>query len=291
MMNKYNDLAHVLVPTNFPLELIATPENAAYLAELYNDEMANLVAKHPTKLIAAVASIPLNNIDAALKEIDRAINVLGFRGILMHSPVYNQSVETRRGLDSKDLLPIYAKMEELDFPIWLHPRTDVAIADYPGEPNSLYGVNQVLGWPYETSVAMTRLVFSGIMDMYPNLKFITHHCGAMIPYMADRINSSYEYWKITGAEFMQHMTQPPVQYFNRFYNDTALYGNTPALMCAYAFFRVDHMLFGTDYPFDAERGDKFTRDTITAVDGMIISDSDKAKIFSENAIRLLKLSR
>ena len=77
---------------------------------------------------------------------------------------------------------------------------------------------------------MTRLVFSGIMDKYPNLKFITHHCGAMRPHLADRINSSYEYWKITGAKFMESMGKPPIEYFRRFYNDTALYGNTPALM-------------------------------------------------------------
>ena len=90
--------------------------------------MAERVAKYPDKLIGAVACLPLSNINAALKEIDRAINELGFKGAFLHTPVYNQSVENRKGVDSPNLLPIYEKMAEIDLPIWI---TRVEMSQYP----------------------------------------------------------------------------------------------------------------------------------------------------------------
>ena len=290
IMDRYEGLVHVLTPTNRPLELVASPADAAYLAQVYNDEMAKLVAKYPDRLVAAVACLPMNNIDAALKEIDRAINELGFKGVLIHTPIYDQSPDRRRAIDSPEIMPIYELMAKYDLPIWIHPRIEASVPNYTNEDKAMYGIHHIFGWPYESSVAMSRLVFSGIFDKYPNIKFITHHCGAMIPYFATRIASSYEYWdKAVKAGFADKLTLPPVEYFKMFYNDTALYGNTAALMCAHAFFGADHILFATDFPYDAELGDKFTRDTIAAVEGMSISDAEKGQIFEGNAKALLKL--
>jgi len=107
----------------------------------------------------------------------------------------------------------------------------------------------IFGWPYETSAAMTRLVFSGILERYPNLKFITHHCGAMVPYLEQRIIGAYDHAEILrGARYKQGLAKPPIEYFRMFYYDTAIYGSTPGLMCAYAFCGADHMLFGTNMP-------------------------------------------
>jgi predicted TIM-barrel fold metal-dependent hydrolase len=290
IMDKYEGLVQVLTPTNLPLELIANPTDAAYLARIYNDEMAELVSKYPTRFITAAACLPLNNIEASLKEIDRAINELGFKGIFMHTPIHYQSTEDRRALDQAELIPIYEKMVSYNLPIWIHPRRENTVPDYTNESRSLYAINHVFGWPFETSVAMTRLVFSGIMERFPGLKFLTHHCGAMIPYFADRIAGQYDYFDAAaGAGFKKNLTRPPLDYFRMFYNDTALYGNTPALMCAYQFFGADRILFGTDFPFDVEFGDKFTRDTINAIEGMAITEAEKSKIFESNARALLCL--
>lgn len=284
IMEEFADLVQVLTPTGHTLEGTASPEDAAYLAKVYNDEMAELVLKYPDKFVAAVACLPLNNIDASLREIDRAINELGFKGILMNTPINGKP------LDLPELEPVYESMSNYDLPIWIHPTRLSSVVDYVNEDESKYLLFQVLGWPYETSIAMGRLVCSGILDRYPDLKLVTHHAGGMIPFFAGRVNRvkcSFGQ-EITGEE-PPLKAKTPMEYFRRFYADTALYGNTPGLMCAHAFFGTEHLLFGTDMPYGPDLGKQYTSQTINAIEAMSISDSDKKRIFEENARLLLHL--
>ena len=92
-----------------------------------------------------------------------------------------------------------------------------------------------------------------------------------------------------NAKFKRPLSKPPIEYYRMFYADTALYGATPSLMCGYAFFGPDHLLFGTDMPYDCENGARYTRQTIAAIEKMEITKSDKAQIYNYNAMRLLKL--
>jgi predicted TIM-barrel fold metal-dependent hydrolase len=284
LLDKFPGLTQVLTPTGHTVEKYASPDDAAYLAKVYNDELAELVHKHPDKFVAAVASLPLNNIDATLKEIDRAINELGLRGINLNTPINGKS------LDSAEFLPIYERMSNYNLPIWVHPTRHYSFPDYVNESESKYNIFQVWGWPHETTVAMTRLVCSGIMAKYPNLKIITHHAGATIPFLSGRI-------QLIKCPFEQSETdmekssqeKRTIDYFRMFYNDTAIYGNTPALMCAHAFFGTEHLLFGTDMPYGPGIGEEFTRVTIDAIEGMSISAVDKQKIFEGNAKALLRL--
>ncbi|MFH1235727.1 MAG: amidohydrolase family protein, partial [Parcubacteria group bacterium] len=147
------------------------------------------------------------------------------------------------------------------------------------------------GWPYETTLGMARLVYGGVLARYPDLKFITHHAGAMVSFMADRIEGSCDWYEMAlNAKFTKRFPKRPIDYFRLFYNDTAVYGNAPALMCAYSFFGADRLLFGTDFPYDAECGDAYTRKTIHAIEAMDVSDSEKEKIFAGNARRILKIA-
>jgi len=275
IMNKFEGLVQVLTPTGPCLERDASPDDAAYLAKIYNDEMAELVLKYPDKFVAAVACLPLNNIDATLREIDRAINELGFKGINMNTPINGQP------LDLPDFTPIYERMSDYNLPIWIHPTRHYSVPDYVGEDESKYALFHIFGWPYETSIGMARLVCSGILEKYPNLKFITHHAGAMIPFCAGRIHT-------LGGE-PHFKVKHPIEYFRMFYNDTALNGNTPGLMCDHAFFGTEHLFFGTDMPYGPGLGERYTRLNIDAIEGMSISDCDKRKIFEENAKVLLRL--
>ena len=148
----------------------------------------------------------------------------------------------------------------------------------------------IFGWPYETAAAMTRLVFSGTLERYPNLKFITHHCGGMVPYLEQRMIGAYDHAEmLRGAKYKQGLTKAPIEYFKMFYYDTALYGSTAALMCGYAFCGADHMLFATDMPYDSELGDRYIRQTIASIEQMDIGEPEKRKIFEDNARRLLRL--
>ena len=136
-------------------------------------------------------------------------------------------------------------------------------------------------------MAMSRLVMSGIMEKYPSLKVVVHHCGAMLPFFARRALLGVP----EPGEIMK-LTHPPMDYYKKFYGDTVLGGNTPALMCGYAFFGAGHMVFASDYPYPGgvARADIALGEVIKSVEDMNVSEEDKANIFSRNARRLLKLS-
>ena len=284
IMDKYEGLKHVLTLSLPPIENIANGQKAVDLAKMANDGMAELVLKYPDKFAAGVASLPMNDIDAALKELDRAIKDLKLKGVQFFTPVNDKP------LDLPEFTPLYEKMSQYDLPIWVHPTRSADYTDYRTENRSRYMIFSNLGWPYETAAFMTRLVFSGVLEKYPNLKIITHHCGGMIPFLEQRMIGSYDHADILrGARYKQVLTKPHIDYFKMFYYDTALYGSTPGLMCGHAFCGADHLVFGTDFPFDSEFGDRYTRQTIQSIERMPISERDKKKIFEDNAKRLLHL--
>ena len=140
-------------------------------------------------------------------------------------------------------------------------------------------------------MAMARLVFSGIFEKFPNLKIVTHHCGGMIPYFAERLRGSYERLMsgVEGDGLREKLSRPHMEYFKMFYNDTAINGNSSALMCAYDFFGPDKLLFGTDMPFDTENGERNLRQVTTAINEMAISDDERTMIYESNAKRILKM--
>jgi len=282
VMDHFGDMVQVLTLGNPPVEKVVGPKEALELSRIANDEMAELVAKYPDRFVAAVACVPMNDIDAALKEIDRAIVDLRFRGIQLHNPIGDKP------MDAPEFWPIYEKMAEYDLPIWVHSQRNINVPDYPGEEGSKYIVWSLFGWPYETSLYMTRLIFSGVFDKYPNLKVITHHAGGMVPYFAGRIAGFYDANEMLLG-FKTGLKGRPLDYYRRFYNDTAIYKNTPALMCCHAFFGAEHMLFGTDMPYDSQLGLRQVREVIESVEGMEISDAEKKLIFEDNARKLLRL--
>jgi len=288
IMDRYEGYVQVLTLANPPLEVIGGPDVTPDLARLANDEMAALVSKHPDRFPAFVASLPMNNPDAALKEIDRAIGDLGATGVQMFSNV------NRRPLDLPEFQPLFDRMAERRLPIWLHPARPALVADYGGEPRSKFDLWWAFGWPYETSVAMGRLVFSGVFDRHPDLVIITHHMGAMIPFCAGRVGGGLDQLGTRSDDpedgtALGRLRKRPSDYFKMFYGDTALFGAWHAMESGLAFFGADHILFGTDMPFDPERGPGFVRDTIAAMERMRASAEDKAAIYEGNARRLLTL--
>jgi aminocarboxymuconate-semialdehyde decarboxylase len=285
IMDKYPDMVQVLTiagPLGGPH---SAQLNQVEITKIANEALAELVLLYPDRFVAAVAVLPLNDMDAALTELDRAIKDLKLRGILVNASYINKP------LDSAEFMPLYQKMSDYDLPIWIHPWRPPYVSDYADEKMSMYRIWHVWGWPYETTAAMARLVFSGVMEKFPKLKVITHHCGAMVPFFEQRIVSNYDYFeKRLNEDCKAGLTKDPLDYFRMYYGDTAVSGSTPALMCGYAFFGAEHMLFGTDMPHDMELGDMNISDTIRSIDDMEIPEEDKKKIFEDNARNLLKLT-
>ena len=284
-MDKYPDIVQLLTIAGPNLESVLEPKDAAECARIANDEMAEMVAKHPDRFCGACAALPMNDIDAALSEADRAIKDLRFRGVEIFTD------HNGRPVDAPEIFPLYEKMAAYNLPILLHPCRTNTTPDYQGEEKSKYLIYTNFGWPYQTSLAMARLAFGGPLEKYPTLKIVTHHAGGMIPYFHKRVQLSWDFneMRMGYRHDGQTLTRSPVDYYRMFYCDTAIQGNTPALMCAYDFFGADHMVFATDTPYDNQLGERVTRETIEGIEAMPIDAASKNKIYADNARRLFRL--
>jgi len=267
LMERYPDVLQMLTVAKVPLEKYVKPKDAVQLARIANDELTELLVEHADRFYGAAACLPMNDIEAALEEADRAITKLKLQGIQIYTRIAGER------LDSPKFKPLFAKMAGYKLPIWLHPETNDAF-DWDG---GLYS------WPYETTSAMLRLVKSGIFYEYPDLKFIVHHAGAMVPFFAERLR-----WYVSASKVFVENEPDIYEHFHNFYVDTALYGHTAGLQCAYDYYGADHMLFGTDAPLGPRWG--MIEGTIRSIERMEIPAAEKEKIFSQNAIDIFKLA-
>jgi uncharacterized protein len=284
IMDKFEDVVQVLSIAGPNVESITKPKEAVELARIANDEMAELVAKYPDRFVSAIACLPMTDVDSALKEAERAVEDLRFRGVEIFTDINGKPV------DSPEFMPLYEKMEAYNLPILLHPRKTDATPDYPGETASKYLIFTNFGWPYETSKAMARMAFGGVFDRYPKLKVLTHHAGGMIPYFSKRVQLSMDFNEMRmGRRDDIPLTKSPLDYYRMFYCDTAIQGNAPALMCAFDFFGPDHVLFATDTPYDNQLGERVYRETLAGVEEMSITAQEKQKIYADNARRIFRL--
>ncbi len=289
VMDKFGDYCQILSLASPPLEVLAEPDVSPELARRANDGMAELVEKHRDRFPGFVASLPMNNPAAAIEETRRAVEDLGARGVQVFSNAAG------RPLDEPDFLPIFEAMAGHDLPIWLHPARGAGFSDYRTEDKSKYEIWWTFGWPYETSVAMARLVFAGLFDKLPNLKIITHHMGAMIPYFEGRVGPGWDQLGNRTSDedygaLLKTLKKRPFDYFKMFYADTALFGSVAGTVCGLEFFGADKVLFASDSPFDPEGGPMYIRETIKVLDQLDISDQDRDRIYRGNAERLLKIS-
>jgi aminocarboxymuconate-semialdehyde decarboxylase len=288
VMDRFGEYRQVLTVASPPIETLGPPKVTAALAALANDELAELCATYPDRFVGFAASVSLDDPAAALREIDRACGALGALGIQIFSNVNGHP------LDEPRFAPIFAKMAELDRAIWVHPARGAGHPDYVVEDRSRYELWWVFGWPYETAIFMSRLIFAGILDRHPQLRIITHHAGGMVPHFAGRIGPGLDQLgSRTPDEDLSAVAgglkNRPYDYYKMFYGDTALFGAEHALRCAIEFFGVDHILFGSDMPFDPERGPQFIRETIANLEAIDLTDAERRAVFEGNARRVLRL--
>jgi predicted TIM-barrel fold metal-dependent hydrolase len=288
IMDRHPGYAQVLTLSMPPVESLAGPQATPELARIANDGLRRLVELHPARFPAWVAALPMNNVPAALEEAERAF-AMGAAGVQLFTHVNGKP------LDHPDFEPLFDLVAgKHDKPIWLHPARPAKFSDYASEDKSKYEIWWTFGWPYETSAAMARIVFSGMFDRLPNLSVITHHCGAMVPFFEGRVGYGWDELGTRTADedygaLLKKLARRPVDYFRQFYADTAVLGSRAAIQCGLSFFGARRVLFGTDCPFDKEQGALVIRETIAAIDGLDISEADRARLYYENAAELLKL--
>jgi predicted TIM-barrel fold metal-dependent hydrolase len=227
----------------------------------------------------------MNAPERAVREIERSAGSLGASGVQIYSNVAG------RPLDESSFVPVFDALHRLNLPIFLHPARSERFADYRTEETSKFEIWWTLGWPYETSTAMARLVFSRAFDRWPRLTIVTHHLGGIIPYLAGRVGHGWDQLgRRTSDEdygaLLASLGRRPLDAFRLFYADTAQFGSLASTRCGLDFFGVDRVLFASDCPFEPEPG-VYVRETLDVMRALDLSPSDAAKIYEGNARRLM----
>lgn len=244
----------------FPVEIGET------LAKVVNDEIARICQEDPDHFMA-FATLPFIDPNRTVKELERCIDALGFKGACMGTNINGM------GLDDQILYPFYERMADYDLPIHIHPRAPADKETYKD-----YRLVPMIGFEMELCIAVVRLIMGGVMERFPNLKFIVSHLGGALPYLAERIQNCYEAY----PECQENISLPAKDYLKRFYYDTVSFFE-PALMCAYSFLGARRLILGSDYPHVI--GD--IREAVTSIEHLDIPQTDKEMIYSANILRLI----
>jgi aminocarboxymuconate-semialdehyde decarboxylase len=237
------------------------------VARIVNDALAEAARAHPDRFIG-LATLPMQDPEAAVIEAERAVTELGFRGIYLGTNV--------RGKELADFsfLPVFARIDALRVPIFLHPLNVIG-----AQRLTSYYLHNLLGNPFDTAVAAANLIFSGLLDRFPKLNMCLPHAGGAFPYLIGRLNHG---WKV--RQECKALEKPPSSYLRRFTYDTISHAAEP-LRYLINLVGADRVMLGSDYCFDMgyER-------PVKVVTALKLSRSDEEKILGGNAARLLRLS-
>ena len=262
-----------------PIEQMATGAQAVDLARIANDSMADLVRRYPERFVGFAASLPLEDPDASLREIDRAVGDLGALGAQIFTNCNG------RAMDDPHFEPLWQRLEELDGTVWVHGARQPTVPDFAGEDRSRYGLWAALGWPYEMGMFAARMVASGVFDRYARLRLYLHHSGGIFPAFARRVNASWLELQAEApedADAYRRLQRPPAEYFGQFYADTS--GQTPvAIRAALDFLGANHVMLGSDAPFTSPANH------LASLGRMQLSPEDHALVVGETARRTLRL--
>ncbi|MFB3885787.1 MAG: amidohydrolase family protein [Thermodesulfobacteriota bacterium] len=275
----------VVAPTGGELYVTDDPAQQLAMARIINEGMARLMEESKGRLIAG-GTIPLTGFEqGGGKEMTRAIKALGLKAITVPSNFRGKP------LDLPELEPFWTQAAEMGIPVYIHPAAPERHRDrsYEGE----YDLNHNFGWPFETTLALSRLVFSGVMERYPGLKVVGHHLGGGIPFFWGRTNETYDLTNVThtaeNEAIGRVLTKPLFDYFSQFYYDTAVGGSASAIRCAYEIFGADQLLFATDAPNGPGSGEVRLATYPDVIKSLGLSEGDNRKIFADNARRMLNL--
>lgn len=289
MMEEFGDDYRQIISLSAPtIEFLGTPDETPALARLANDGMAAICRAHPDRFPAFVASLPMNNPEESVREFERATDELGARAVQIFTNVNGEP------LDLPKYYPVFETAAKLDVPLFLHPARGPNFPDYLSEDGSEFEIWWTFGWTYESSAAMARLVFSRLFDKLPGIRILTHHLGAMIPYVEGRVGYGQDQLgaRTPGDELTrlrESLKKRPIDYFRMFYADTATFGSFGAMRCGIDFFGPERCMFASDCPFDPEGGPLYIRETVRCLENLEIDQDVRDDLYGNNARKFLKL--
>jgi len=266
-MDKYEIDMQVLTLTTPGVEREA-PERGVRLAKVTNDAFSEIVAKHSERF-AALAALPMQEPEAAVEELKRAVSELGLSGATIFSNVDGKP------LDSKEFWPIYDTASKMGVPLFIHPTTPIderAMEDYRLVP--------ILGFPLDTSLAVLRLIFSGVLEKYPSLKIVAAHLGGIVPYLVGRIDTCYNAY----PECKPNTKKVPSEYIKQIWVDSICY-DREVFLCAYSLLGPERIVLGSDFPHQISD----LEEAVKRIKELDVPESSKREILGENAAKLFRL--
>ena len=249
-------------------------EAAPQLARIANDAIAGLCRNHPKRFVG-LFTLPTSSTRESLDELDRSVQELGLRGFACFSNLNGQP------LDREDLFPIYERLAKHRLPVYIHPTAPLA--------TEVTGIDimptLIFGWAFDSTVAMTRLVYGRVLERFPEINFVVADVGGVLAFFAQRAINIYS-GRTEEIRQRYDLNENPLDSFRRFYVDTA---DHPAstLRCVKDFFGVDRLVLGTNYPYGPEEGCLLVKNSLKAIDGLELNGTDKQKILGGNAARIL----
>ncbi|MEO8622849.1 MAG: amidohydrolase family protein [bacterium] len=247
---------------------VESPATAAQFARLVNDAFAQIIAERAPRF-AALATLPLNDPAASVVEFERAMDQHRFPGAMLFSNVNGVSLADKR------FWPLYEVANERGAVLHIHPTNPINV-----DAMQEYWLMPLVGFLFDTTIAASHLVFSGVAERYPNINWVVSHLGGAIPYLAERLDRGFHAF----TECRANISKPPSEYLKHWYYDTVNF-DTNALELAIKFAGADHILAGSDYPHAIGSIPAMKR----ALSSLNISAADTEAIFGGNAATLYKL--
>jgi predicted TIM-barrel fold metal-dependent hydrolase len=251
-----------------PAVYIHVDEHSPELCRMINDTFAASCRQSPDRF-KAFACVPFNSMDDALTELRRALAFPGFVGALITSNVGGKYLYT------PEFLPFWQEVARLRVPVFIHPQPPPGYHDDE--------VASLVAFPSDTTLSTMKFLYSGLLERFPELILIIAHLGGTLPFLARRIDIGFDVPHF--PEKYKQIPRRPSEYMKKLYFDTALGWHKPAFDCARALVGIEHMVYGTDYFME---GSPFMAWTNTFLESLDISKSDKEKIYSGNAERILR---
>jgi aminocarboxymuconate-semialdehyde decarboxylase len=245
---------------------VEQPARAAALARLVNDTFATIVRARPERF-TALATLPLNDVPASVHELERAVQELGLAGAMLFSNVNGLA------LADKSFWPLYERANALGAVLYIHPINPVGV-----EAMTQYWLMPLVGFPWDTTLAAAHLIFAGVVERFPRIRWVLAHLGGAIPYIAERLDRGFHAFR----ECHEHIARPPSEYLKRFYYDTVNFDGA-ALQLAIRFAGANHLLAGSDYPHQIGS----LSGMLQSLERLDIGEREREGILGGNAARLL----
>jgi aminocarboxymuconate-semialdehyde decarboxylase len=249
-----------------PNVYFAPPERQAEVARLVNDAYADLAARHP-KRFKGFASIPMDDPDAALRELERALDELRLNGVIVLSNING------RPLTDPRYRPFFAECDRRRVCVFIHPMIPVS-----AEPFAEYVLGPIIGFPFDTTLAVARLCYAGVFRELPNIRWILGHLGGAVPYLMERIDNGWRDF----AECRVNIDELPSVYLKRLYYDTVSF-SAPSLRLTRELVGADHLVMGSDYPHLLGSIDR----AVSSIESLDVPKSEKDRIFDGTARAIL----